>query len=326
MTTTRVLDPELLDHAVRVATTAPSVHNTQPWRVVRDADLLELWADRSRQLPVLDAGGRLLVTSCGVLLHHLRVALRAVGCAADVALLPDPATPDLLARLRVRPVGEPTQEQVADAVAELQRTTVRGRFAAAPLPLGLLARLEREVEVQGAVLRPVRGDELVDVQVLVDRAERYLDDDAAYQRELALWVHDGPSPDGIPLEALDTASDRAELVTGRVFVPRGAPVPLDVPPVAEHPTLVVLLTANDLPFDWLLAGQALSRLLLTCTENGVVVQPIGQVTDVPATRTALAGVLGVVGRPQMLLRLGRGHGEHHTARRPLEDLLEVHRG
>ncbi len=324
MTTARDLDTELLDHAVRVATTAPSVHNTQPWRLVRQGHDLELWADRSRQLRVLDPGGRLLVTSCGVLLHHLRVALVAVGFGSDVALLPDPTQPDLLARIEARRQGEPSDAQVADAVAELQRTTVRGRFGAEPLPTGLLDQLEREVCDHGAMLRAVRGDELVDVQVLVARAERYLEVDVPYQAELARWVHEGPGVDGIPLEALDVAQDRAELVVGRAYVPHGDAPHQDVPPIAEHPTLVVLLTEGDLPFDWLRVGQALSRLLLTCTEHGVVAQPIGQVTDIPSTRTALAGALGVLGRPQVLLRLGRGHGEHHTARRPLEDLLEVH--
>ncbi len=314
---------DLIEHAIGVATLAPSVHNTQPWRLLRHGRALEVRADRQRQLHVLDPEGRLLVTSCGVLVHHLRVALLGVGLAADVALLPDPAQPDLLARLQISPHGPPNDHEVDDAVAELRRTTVRGRFSPDPLPDGLLERLRREVEEQGAVLREIRGDEVVEVQVLVDRAERYLAEDAAYQGELAAWVRSEPAEDGVPLEALDPREDRAELVVGRAFVPAVAHPSQDIPPVAEHPALVVLLTQGDRALDWLTAGQALSRLLLTCTENGVVAQPIGQVTDVPSMRSALTVALGVLARPQMLLRLGVGHGQPHAGRRPVADLLEV---
>lgn len=330
MATFRVLDPavdtnlsDLIEHAIGVATLAPSVHNTQPWRLVRHGRALEVRADRQRQLHVLDPEGRLLVISCGVLVHHLRVALLAVGLSTDVALLPDPTQPDLLAHLEISPCGPPNSDQVDDAVAELRRTTVRGRFAPEPLPEGLLERLRLEVEGQGAFLREVRRDEVVEVQVLVDRAERYLAADAAYQGELATWVRSEPAKDGVPVEALDLREDRAELVVGRAFVPGVSHPSQDTPPVAEHPALVVLLTQGDQALDWLHSGQALSRLLLTCTENGVVAQPIGQVTDVPSTRSALTHALGVLGRPQMLLRLGVGHGEPHAGRRPVADLLEV---
>ncbi len=318
-----LLDLELVDNAVQLATLAPSVHNTQPWRFVRRGAVLELWADRNRQLRVLDPSGRLLVQSCGAALHHLRVALRAAGMQEAVSLLPDRTQPDLLASVTV--IGGPAAgpDEVADAVAELQRTTVRGRFLEGPLPAGLMEQLRRDVEDQGAVLRPVRGDELVDVQVLVARAEHFLESDQSYLDELACWVHPEAAADGIPLAAIDLSTDRGELVAGRAFVPPPRPKTASEPPVAEHPTLVVLVTPDDTPLDWLLAGQALSRLLLTCTEQHVAAQPIGQVTDLPSTRTALAGVLGLQGKPQMLLRLGRAAAPHQTGRRSLADVLEV---
>ena len=50
--------------AVR-ATLAPSVHNTQPWRLhIRDGRL-DVFVDQSRRLRVLDPVGRQLLISCG---------------------------------------------------------------------------------------------------------------------------------------------------------------------------------------------------------------------------------------------------------------------
>ena len=124
------------------------------------------------------------------------------------------------------------------------------------------------------------------------------------------------------VELVPDADDRAELVPGRAFVPGTATRPVEPPP-AEHPTLVLVLTDGDNPREWLVAGQALSALMLRCTTEGVSVQPIGQVIDVPAARQGLAEALGVLGHPQMLLRLGRGSSVRRTARRSVDDVLTL---
>src|SRR5687767_3698769 len=79
---------DVLRDAVRSAVRAPSSHNTQPWLFrLRGDDVLELYADRSRALPVVDPRDRELTISCGAALFHVRAALRAAGHAGEVALL-----------------------------------------------------------------------------------------------------------------------------------------------------------------------------------------------------------------------------------------------
>src|SRR3712207_1450385 len=86
-----------LEAAVDRAVLAPSVHNTQPWTFVLGPDRVEVRADRSRQLPVLDPLGRELAQSVGAALFNLRVALSARGWDIAVDRLPRPDDPDLLA-------------------------------------------------------------------------------------------------------------------------------------------------------------------------------------------------------------------------------------
>jgi len=65
----------LVHELIRSACSAPSVHNTQPWTWrVLDSTTIELYADRTRQLPATDPLGRDLAISCGAALHHLVVA------------------------------------------------------------------------------------------------------------------------------------------------------------------------------------------------------------------------------------------------------------
>ena len=91
---------------------------------------------------------------------------------------------------------------------------------------------------------------------------------------------------------------------------------------------MVLGTDDDGSAAWLAAGQALGRLLLTATVHGLVASPMTQALEMPDTRSRLAAELGLVGHPQMVLRVGRApEGSTttggHANRRPVEDVLEL---
>src|SRR3954452_11372851 len=84
---------------VELATRAPSVHNTQPWRFALVGGAIELRPDYSRRLPVMDPDGRLLTISCGAALLCARLGVRRLGREPVVTLLPDAADADLFAVL-----------------------------------------------------------------------------------------------------------------------------------------------------------------------------------------------------------------------------------
>jgi hypothetical protein len=95
------LPEEQLWFAASYAVLAPSTHNTQPWRFSIDEKDIDLLADLSRGLPVVDPQGRELIISCGAALFYLRLALRYFGCCPEVQIMPDPSRPDWLARIHI---------------------------------------------------------------------------------------------------------------------------------------------------------------------------------------------------------------------------------
>src|SRR4051812_15735370 len=88
-----------LEDATDLVLLAPSVHNTQPWRVELHDDRLDLRADRSRQLTTVDPLGRELVISTGSALMNARIGLAAAGWDARCDRFPRSDDPDLLAWL-----------------------------------------------------------------------------------------------------------------------------------------------------------------------------------------------------------------------------------
>src|SRR4051812_19963231 len=79
---------------------APSLHNTQPWRLRVRPDAVELWLDHARVLPVADPTGRQAHLGLGAAVFTLRLALAKLGWAAAVELSPDPDRADLVTRVR----------------------------------------------------------------------------------------------------------------------------------------------------------------------------------------------------------------------------------
>lgn len=320
---------EQVRHVVTAATLAPSVHNTQPWRFVTHDDGLDLYADDSRRLAVLDPTGRQVRLSCGAALVHCRIAARGLGLAVDVELQPDPRVPDLLARLRLRPGPAASEAEVDLATAMLHRHTYRGVFEDRPVPDALVDQLRALAEAEGAMLRPVTSaGDLVELEVLLARADATEQRNADYRAELGAWVgRASASSDGVPEQALPAAgTTRGSSVTLRDFRvgdPPAAPGGTADPPVAERPLVVLLSTIGDDVQAWLHAGQAMGAVLLHAASAGVLAQPLGQVTDLPGTRARLGVALGLVGVPQLVLRMGYADQHATTPRRSVEDVVRT---
>ena len=69
---------------LRYAILAPSTHNTQPWKFALVPGGIEVYADYSRRMPVVDPGNRELLMSIGAAVFTLRVAAERFGMESRV--------------------------------------------------------------------------------------------------------------------------------------------------------------------------------------------------------------------------------------------------
>jgi hypothetical protein len=91
----------------------------------------------------------------------------------------------------------------------------------------------------------------------------------------------------------------------------------------SSPLLAVLGTDGDSPRDWLLAGQALQRVLLVASGQGLRASYLNQPIQVASLRTRLTELVSGGGFPQILLRFGYASNPLPPApRRPLEDVVQ----
>ena len=122
-----------------------------------------------------------------------------------------------------------------------------------------------------------------------------------------------------------SASDADRVDVARSFPPAGGSgrrAAVD----HDRSKIVVLSTPQgDARPEVLRCGEALSAVLLECTVAGLATCTLTHLTEVAASRTVMAKIVGTAGQPQLLVRIGRspsdGRRAERTGRRPVTEVL-----
>jgi hypothetical protein len=313
-----IIDERFQRALLEAAVAAPSIHNSQPWRFHVGGRRIELYADPARQLRIADGHGRSLMVSCGAALFNLRVAAEHLGLHPRVRLLPSD-NPILVATVDVD--HRHTRPGQLDGLypSIWQRRTNRHPFSDRTPSSSVLARLAEAAAQEDALLRIY--DDPDEVRAIVDQLrhaefeEHHVPQAAA---ERAQWVGTNAGDDGIPVDSLGPIPEQA----GAAFrdLAAGRDLGRKLAPFEVTPTVAVLSTRYDRPLDWVRAGQALERLLLVATHEGLVASFMNQPLEQDDLRRHLRSPLTGHGHTQMLIRIGYGPPVPPTPRRSVAEV------
>lgn len=309
-----------LEFLVRYAVLAPSTHNGQPWLFRVRGEALELFADRSRSLPICDPHDRELTISCGAALGFARLAARNFGREAHIDLLPSPRNPDLLARLRFGLTLPPSSAEARRFRAIPDRHTARQPYTTDPVANDRIAHL-RDLVLEPDIAFTLTADRSCHEQVgnLVAHADRLQMADPFYRRELAQWVRSSRASraDGMSLASFGLSDQLSSIIARLIeWLDLGFGTATKHQRLAEQtPWLGLLLSERDDEQSWLRTGMALADILLEATAGGIACSFLNQPIEVPASRPRLGPIFGTSGLPQMLIRLGRTANTAIAARR-----------
>ncbi|MFC4127852.1 Acg family FMN-binding oxidoreductase [Nocardia rhizosphaerae] len=312
-------DDTTVKAALTLAGRAPSVHNVQPWRWRIADHSIHLYLDRERALPATDPDQRDIVISCGAALHHLTVAMSAMGWAPVIHRVPDPADPDHLAAVTLVP-HRPTPLDIQMSKAISVRRTDRRHYTSWPIPAGYLGLFTERAAAQGAVVH--RIDDRGSLRAAAQAAGRAHAGDESYRFELAMWSGRHGSVDGVP--ARNTPSPRPDdELPARLFAGSEFTDPATEP---DHADLLVIGTPADDRASRLRAGEAISSVLLTATGVGLATCLLTEPLEIPEQRAKMRErLLHDLAHPQAVLRVGwaptSAGKPPETPRRPLAELL-----
>lgn len=291
------------------------------------------------QLPVSPALRRELMISCGAALYNLRLAVRVTGHDLAVWLLPGGSGPMVLASVEIvtgrtkRPTA--TEQELYEAIP--RRHTNRWPYDnRRPVLPPILVAMQDAADSEGGCLRVVGRRQVRKWLRTAHRADREQRDGQGCQPDLAQWTNGGDS--GVPAAAFGPPGTFGEdhrswrhlgrqrgYAPIRDFRPCTDPGPEEAdeagepggqedrgkakPPRFERrPQLMVLSTNSDRPLDWLRAGQALQRALLTATRYGVSASFLTQPLELHDARSRQGGPRQSPDSPESLESPGSGAG------------------
>lgn len=302
---------------------APSLHNSQPWRFRLTPNTIELHVDRERRVPVADPHDRELRIGCGAALFNLRLALHGLGIRPLVTILPNRSRPDLLAVVRAggRKAVTPDQQLLLRAVP-LRRTN-RHPFSDAPVALQEQYALRRAAQDESCWLHLLdEPRQRSALQHIAARAHDAQTSDPLFRAEFDDWTARSSDPNGVPATAGGPLPEPQDRWVLRDYTGGTGDTRVPGKDFEAEPLVAVLFAHLSGPESEIQAGQAMQRVLLTATAEGLAASFLSHVVEVPLAREELRRLVGATRPPQVVLRIGHGWPIAATPRRNAADLVE----
>ena len=317
-----------LRELVRLATLAPSGHNTQPWKFRLAPGLIEIYPDRTRRLAAVDPDDRELWMSLGAALENLLVAAEHAGYHPEVTYhLDGSATDHIAVALAKAASGPGGSDGLFEAIR--MRQCARRTYDGKPVPTQGLDQLTAAATGAGVAPLLFTGAAMEPLleYVKAGNADQMADD--KFKAELVHWVRFNDR------EALASRDGLLGRAAGNPSVPRwvgqlfsGSSLnaktqdKTDERNIRSSAGLMLFTSERNDPAAWLETGRTHERFALLATALGLKYSYINQPCEVPALRAQVQSHLSLSGAfPQLLTRFGFGPAMPRSLRRPVSEVL-----
>ncbi|MBU2993068.1 hypothetical protein KO486_07570 [Octadecabacter sp. B2R22] len=316
----------IFEQCVMRAGLAPTVHNTQPARWVRDGDALSLFCDTNVGLTVGDPTGRDAALSCGAVLEAMVLALSAHHIAAQVTLTDTDTAPGqglvAVAHLTL------SQGDTDGLHRQLEtRFTWRAGFADQPVQLFGWTRDDTRLVFD----QPARAW----LAERNDFASHEIMQEAAFRRELVDWMRLDPQHPRAGLDGMDRASmhmTNSEAFAAPYVLTNFWPIlslfrqtrKLASEAEATLTSPVIALFYRDEFENSAISGRAYMRLCLEAASLGLAGWPMAALSDCAQTHQETCERFGIPAGQRLVqaIRFGVPTGQAPIrARRPLHETL-----
>lgn len=298
---------EQLDYLLRLALLAPVSRETQEWAFCTTGGGVEVYADYSRRMPLIDPHDRELLMSVGAAITRFRVTAACHGFDLSVSYTPGREQCVPVAYLAVRPVRTSNESLTALSPSiRSQHTTPGWTFLRQRSPSATL----EDAPIDSAAVQSIcdvlhRFPERLHLASHQprDRAAQLIDF-ASRGRRSSIVGRDESSNSistGVRLASLIAGPwlsrplDPSEVRTSRNVRPDGQPV-------RSAPTLI-LLTSEDDRASLIQAGEILERLLLVAATAGLQYSLFNHPIELEELLEEARIPAASKGQPQVLVRI-----------------------
>jgi hypothetical protein len=316
--------PAVLRELVRYATLAPSSHNTQCWKFRLGDKLVSIQPDYQRRCPIVDPDDHHLFVSLGCAAENLVQAASAMGFRGEAVFKPGTTESVDISLVRATEV----RTRLFEAIPRRQST--RGEFDAKPLSNDELRLLETAGAGNG-----VRVHLLTDKQAMENVLDFVVQGntaqmrDPAFVHELKDWIRFNggqAARHGDGLFAGSSGNPTAPSWLGGLmfdfFFSENAENDKYARHIRSSAGIAVFVSDHEDKNHWIEVGRAFQRFALQATAMNVRTAHLNQPVEVTLLRPQFAKSIGIAsGRPDLVIRFGRGPEMPRSVRRPINAVL-----
>lgn len=319
------------------ARTAPSAHNTQPWRfqILPDGRIAVCWAP-DRALPAGDPTNRDLLLGLGAAVES--ACLGAAFAGEPLRFVPVAAGRERTAGWLIADPSAPLPDDLRLARSLGARHTARLAHVPGAVPADAMATLQREAKRCGRSLHIVTDVTRIRLlAALARQATAAQFADSSVQAEVWRWLrldrqHPAYTRDGLTAGCLNLRGAALAIARGtmpprrmRLLVRLSVhhALALDTQQVVRHSASLCLLTTPAVDQRSLIeTGRLLLRLWLLASGYGLTTHPISALLDCPDTQGAAIALCGASGElPACIFRLGATPSVERAPRLPWHELV-----
>ena len=316
--------PTVMRELVRYAILAPSSHNTQCWKFRLGEQSVSILPDYQRRCPIVDPDDHHLFVSLGCAAENLVQAASAMGFRGDAVFNAGTSESLEISFVRAMEVRTPLFEAIP------RRQSTRGEFDAKPLSNNELRRLEAAGSGNG-----VRVHLLTDQQAMENVLDFVVQGNTAqmrdptFVRELKYWLRFNggqAARQGDGLFSGSSGNPTAPRWLGGLmfdfFFTEKTENDKYARQVRSSAGIAVFVSEREDKNQWIEVGRAFQRFALQATAMDVRTAHLNQPVEVASLRPQFAKSIGISdGRPDLVIRFGRGPEMPRSLRRPIEAVL-----
>ncbi len=301
---------KFISNIIDDARRAPSVLNSQPWRLRVCGNTIEVYLEKRSELEPVDPNGRLQVASCGTLIAHLENAIMARGWSSKVTYFPRFEEQNLVAFIEA---SGPADVKSANRSAHTNKVISIGKTDSAVHVKKELASLAARKDID-LVIHDDRSDCKIQTYLKEQCGEKL--NSEQFRKSLNLFLRTDTTDASIPFEDEVLMSDRFfEYCSTDV-----------ANSVSEQDSIenefIILTTGSDNRYDWTRVGEVLGNVIIQVRnkwQSGLMALPI---ISNDCCREWLQKELNLSGYPQFVLRLQQDKPREHKQKRPLKEVLK----
>ncbi len=313
---------ERLKSILEVARYAPSVHNTQPWKVSYEGDLLKISIDPRHKLTTGDPTGRETIISLGIFAEAVCLAASEKGFSAKNARLDGKE-----AIIHLEPAKQTDPDAHRFSGLLMSRCTDRSVFQNVPLSKPDERSIRSVKPLGDTNIHVATDDKIIETTALLtSKAIRVALSHPHFRRELASYLthpwsskRRGISVLNLGIPAIIGIFEPIVMRLGWGMKTEGD---IERRRWGSSSAIVFITAKGDMPRYWFNAGRTYLRVCLEIERLGLSQATSAAIVEASNYHDDIEELIGTKDRILAIIRVGKGtRKKHHSPRVDVDELL-----